>query len=69
MTGFVMFYQFKSFDNEAIMLAASNKRAKLLNCFSNKMFQANPGLFFLKKNGPIPASFTIYFRLFNMLEF
>ena len=51
MTGFVMFYQFKSFDNEAIMLAASNKRAKLLNCFSNKMFQANPGLFFLKRMG------------------
>ena len=26
-------------------------------------------LLFFKKNGPIPASFSVYFRLFNMLQF
>ena len=24
---------------------------------------------FFKKNGPIPASFSVYFRLFNTLQF
>ena len=24
---------------------------------------------FFLKNGPIPASFSVYFRLFNMLQF
>ena len=39
------------------------------NCILAKKLLMLNLQFFLKKNGPIPASFSVYFRLFNMLQF
>ena len=48
-----------SFDQTIFKLCSS--RQKFVQYFEK--------YYFFKKNGPIPASFSVYFRLFNMLQF